>query len=79
MNVAFGYDILLMFAHAIKEAGSDNPTAIRDAIENTKDLEVTHFKWTVDKDTHNPVNKPGIILKALKDRTVFFETWIPEL
>jgi branched-chain amino acid transport system substrate-binding protein len=35
MNMAFGYDIILMFAHAITSAGSDDPTAIRGAIETT--------------------------------------------
>ncbi|MDR1049449.1 MAG: ABC transporter substrate-binding protein [Synergistaceae bacterium] len=78
MNMAFGYDIIQMYAHAITAAGSDDPTAIRDAIENTEDLEVTHFKWTVDKATHNPLNKPGVILKGLKDRAVYFEVWSPE-
>ncbi|GHS93725.1 ABC transporter substrate-binding protein [Synergistales bacterium] len=78
MNMTFGYDILQMILNAIKTAGTDDPTAIRDAMENTKDLKVTHFTWTVDKETHNPLNKPGAILKAVGGKVVYQETWAPQ-
>ncbi|GHS88239.1 ABC transporter substrate-binding protein [Synergistales bacterium] len=85
MNMAFGYDIIQMFAHAIKTAGEaagrvPTRSEVRDAIENTKDLQVTHFAWTVDKETHNPLNKPGVILRgdAAQGKAVYLETWAPE-
>lgn len=77
MNAVFGYDIVLMVANAIAAAGSVEGSAVRDAIENTKDLQVTHFKWTVDKDTHNPMNKPASIFQAKGNKLVFLEKWEP--
>ena len=73
----FGYDIVFMVANAIAAAGSVEGSAVRDAIENTKDLQVTHFKWTVDKDTHNPMNKPASIFQAKGNKLVFLEKWEP--
>ena len=78
LNATFGYDILQMILHGIATAGKAEGTAIRDAIENTKDLQVTHFKWTVDKETHNPLNKPAAVLQAKGGKVVFIETWTPQ-
>ena len=77
MNAVFGYDILLMIAHAIAAAGSAEGPAVRDAIESTEGLQVTHFKWTVDKETHNPMNKPASIFEAREGKLVFLEKWEP--
>jgi branched-chain amino acid transport system substrate-binding protein len=78
INMVYAYDILQLIFHAILTAGKDDPTAIRDAIENTKDLQVTHFKWTVDKETHNPLNKPAAILQAKGGKLEYLETWNPQ-
>jgi branched-chain amino acid transport system substrate-binding protein len=78
MNMVFGYDILQMILHGIETAGKAEGAAIRDAIENTKDFEVTHFTWTVDKETHNPLNKPGAILEARDGKLEYLETWAPQ-
>jgi len=78
LNAAFGYDILQMIIHGIETAGKAEGPAIRDAIENTKNLEVVHFTWTVDPETHNPLNKPGAILKAVGGEVVYVETWAPQ-
>jgi hypothetical protein len=40
---------------------------------------VTHFNWTVDKETNNPLNKPGAILKATGGKVVYVETWAPQV
>lgn len=77
MNAVFGYDIVLMIAHAVAAAGLAEGEAVKDAIENTKDLQVTHFKWTVDKETHNPMNKPASIFQARDGKLVFLEKWEP--
>jgi branched-chain amino acid transport system substrate-binding protein len=77
-NTVFGYDVLQMLFHAIETAGKAEPTAIRDAIENTQNLQVTHFVWTVDKETHNPLNKPGAILKITGGKLEYLETWDPQ-
>ncbi|MDR2180678.1 MAG: ABC transporter substrate-binding protein [Synergistaceae bacterium] len=78
LNMTFGYDILQLICHAIVTAGKAEGPAIRDAIENTEDLQVTHFKWTVDKATHNPLNKPAAILQAKGGKVIYLETWTPQ-
>jgi len=79
LNAIFAYDIMQMLFHAIETAGVAEGTAIRDAIANTRDLEVTHFTWSVCPDTHNPLNKPGAILRAEGGRVVYVETWSPQV
>ena len=78
ISMTYAYDIILMILNAIETAGKAEGPAVRDAIENTKDFEVTHFRWTVDKDTHNPLNKPGFILKAEGGKLEFLESWAPQ-
>jgi branched-chain amino acid transport system substrate-binding protein len=78
LNMTFGYDILQMIIHGIATAGKAEGPAVRDAIENTKDLQVTHFSWTVDKETHNPLNKPAAVLQAKGGKVVYVETWTPQ-
>ena len=77
-NTISAYDVLLMIAHAIETAGVAEGPAIKEAIENTKNLQVTHFNWTVDKETHNPLNKPGSVFEAKNGKLVFLEQWKPE-
>ncbi|MDR1378635.1 MAG: ABC transporter substrate-binding protein [Synergistaceae bacterium] len=78
LNTTFGYDILQMIFHAIETAGKAEGPAIRDAIENTQNFDVTHFSWTVDKETHNPLNKPGAILQVKDGVLLYLETWDPQ-
>ena len=78
LNMTYGYDILQMILNAVAAAGKAEGPAIREAMENTKDLQVTHFKWTVDKETHNPLNKPAAILLAKDGKLEFLETWTPQ-
>ena len=78
LNVVLAYDVVLMIANAIETAGVAEGPAIRDALENTQDFKVTHFVWTVNKETHDPLNKPASILKAKDGKLVFLEQWKPE-
>jgi branched-chain amino acid transport system substrate-binding protein len=78
INMVYAYDILQLIFHAVETAGNADPTAIRDAIENTKDLQVTHFKWTVDRETHNPLDKPAAILQGRGGKAIYLETWDPQ-
>ena len=78
LNVVLAYDVVLMIAHAIETAGVAEGPAIRDALENTRDFEVTHFVWTVNKETHDPLNKPASVLEARDGKLVFLEQWKPE-
>jgi branched-chain amino acid transport system substrate-binding protein len=76
--MTFGYDILQMILHAVETAGKAEGPAIREALENTKDFEVTHFTWTVDKETHNPLNKPAAVLQVQGGKLLYLETWNPQ-
>jgi len=78
VNTVAAYDIIYWIADAIKRAGKAEGPAVRDAIENTKNLKLLHFTLTVDKTTHNPLNKPAAILKATGGKMVFLETYKPQ-
>jgi branched-chain amino acid transport system substrate-binding protein len=72
-NVTLAYDLTSWVVDAIKRAGTAEGPAIAKELENTKDLQLKHVKLTMDPATHNPYNKPGIILKIGDDlRSHFF-------
>ncbi|NLM71670.1 MAG: ABC transporter substrate-binding protein [Synergistaceae bacterium] len=67
MNAVMAYDCVYWAKDAIERAGSDDPVKIRDALEETKDLELLHATLTIDE-FHNPKDKEGIILRADTDK-----------
>jgi len=69
---SLGYEATQILLDAIRRAGSDDPDAIRDALEKT-DLETITARITFDRD-HNPV-KPAAIVKIENARQVF-QTWV---
>ncbi|MBL3540350.1 ABC transporter substrate-binding protein [Aminivibrio sp.] len=77
-NVAYAYDLVTWVADAIKRAGKADPVAVRDAMENTKDLRLVHFTLTVDKETHNPLNKPAAMMLWKNKQLNFLEMWAPQ-
>ncbi len=77
-NAVFGYDIVSWIADSITRAGIADGTAVRDAIEDTKELPLVHFTLTVDKATHNPLNKPAAIMVWHGDKLDFLEMWAPQ-
>jgi len=77
-NVLYSYDVISVFADAIKRAGKAEGPAIRDAMTQTKDLELAHFKYTVDPATHNPLNKPAAMMVARGEKLDFIEMWEPQ-
>lgn len=68
---ALGYDAGMMFADAVKRAGSDDPQKIRDAMEKIKDLQVATGKLTLDE-KHNPI-KSAVIIEMKDGKQVFKE------
>lgn len=66
---ALGYDAGKMFVDAIKRAGSDDPEAIRKALEETKDLKVGTGTITMDKN-HNPIKQAVILENKGGDRVM---------
>ena len=63
MNAVMAYDSVYWLADAITRAGSADPVKVRDALEQTKDLQLMHTKLTMDE-FHNPKNKDGYMLEA---------------
>lgn len=77
-NVVNAYDLIVWVAEAIKRAGSDDSVAIKDAMEDIKDLRLVHFNLTVDKETHNPLNKPAAMMIWKDQKFQFLEMWAPQ-
>jgi len=73
VNGVLGYDSVYWVVDAIARAGSDDPKAIRDALEATKDLKLHHATITMDPATHNPVDKDGVVLIAKGGKGRFFK------
>jgi branched-chain amino acid transport system substrate-binding protein len=78
-NVTLAYDLVYWAADAIRRAGSTEGPAIAKALEETEGLPLKHFTLTMDPATHNPHNKPGVILKIGDDiRSHYFMTVQPK-
>ena len=65
------YDIIYTIADAMKRAGKYDGKSIRDALEQTKDLQLSHFKLTIDPATHTPLNKP-LVIQQFRDGTLYY-------
>lgn len=57
---ALGYDSLYLLADAVKRAGSSDPVKIKEALEQTKDLNLITGTFTYDEN-HNPVKSASIL------------------
>jgi branched-chain amino acid transport system substrate-binding protein len=76
VNAALGYDAFLVTLDAIKRAGSDDPEAIRNALETTKDFPGVTGLTTINE-THDAVKDIGIV-EIQGGKKVFTGTVIPE-
>ncbi len=63
---------------AITKTGSPAATAIRDALESMKDVPVFTSKLTIEPETHNPHNKPVIIMSIKDSKWNIEKTYEPE-
>lgn len=68
---ALGYDSGIMIIDAIKRAGSDDPAKIREALEQTKNLQVSTGILTLDTN-HNPV-KSAVVIEMKDGKQMFKE------
>ncbi len=57
----YGYDVFMVLKAAIEQAGNDDPTAIRDALEGISDVEGCVGTISLDPDTHNPARTVAIM------------------
>ena len=77
-NACFSYESMMIIAEAIKKAGKADAEAIRAAIEGTKDLSVPSGTFTMDPKTHNPLNKPVLIIKVAGTSFTFVDKVTPQ-
>ncbi|GLI10675.1 ethanolamine utilization protein EutJ [Paenibacillus tyrfis] len=68
---ALGYDSVYLLADGIKRAGSTDGSKIKDALAQTKDLQLVTGKITVDKQ-HNPIKTATVL--EYKDGKQTFRT-----
>jgi len=72
-NACFSYEAMIVLSEAIKKAGSTNPEAVRAALENIKDISVPSGTFTMDPKTHNPLDKPVLVVKINDKGFTFVE------
>lgn len=72
VNGVLAYDSVYWLADAIKRAGKVDSTAIRDALEKTKDVKLHHAVMSTDPKTHNPMNKTAVVLLAKNGKAVYY-------
>ena len=68
---ALGYDAGLLIIDAIKRANSTDPVKIKDALEQTKNLQVSTGIITIDSN-HNPV-KSAVVIEMKNGKQTFKE------
>ena len=57
----FASDIFMLIKHVIEEKGEATPEAIREGLENAKDVQVLTSVITIDPKTHNPIRTASIM------------------
>ena len=59
----------MLLEYAINKAGSFDTEAIRTALENAQGVKLfSDDNFTVDKETHNPLNKTVSVLKNISQK-----------
>ena len=71
-----GYDCALVVIDAIKRAGSDDPEKIRQALEETKKLQITTGLLSIDNN-HNPI-KSAVVVEKKNGQQIFKEKINPQ-
>lgn len=77
----YGLDALMAIEYAIGEAakkGEVTPTAVRDALETMKDVQLFTSKVTIEPETHNPYKKPLLIMTIKNSQWELLETFQPQ-
>ena len=72
VNGILAYDSIYWLADAIKRAGKADSTAIRNALENTKNVKLHHATMSINPKDHNPMNKTAVVLVAKDGKGRFF-------
>lgn len=77
----YALDALYAFEYAIGQSidktGKVDPVAVKDALENMKDVQGFTSKLNIEPDTHNPHNKPVIIMQIKDSKWQIVKTYEP--
>jgi branched-chain amino acid transport system substrate-binding protein len=77
----YSLDALMSIEYALRQiadkGGEFTPTAVRDELENMKDVQLFTSKVTMEPDTHNPHNKPILIMKIVDSAWSIVKTFVP--
>lgn len=77
----YALDGLMAIEYAIRQvletSDTVTPTAVRDALETMKDVQLFTSKVTMEPDTHNPHNKPILILQIRDSKWNIMKTFTP--
>jgi branched-chain amino acid transport system substrate-binding protein len=77
----YGLDALYAIEYAIRAAvkkGEPTPQAVRDELETMKDVQLFTSVVSMEPDTHNPHNKPLLIMTIKNGNWELLETFQPE-
>jgi branched-chain amino acid transport system substrate-binding protein len=77
----YALDALYSLEYAIGVAsknGAPTTAAVRDALENMKDVQVFTSKLTMEPNTHNPHNKPVIMMQIKDSQWKIVKTYEPK-
>ena len=77
----YGLDALYAIEYAIRTAaakGEPTPQAVRDALEGMRDVQLFTSVVSMEPDTHNPHNKPLLIMTIKDGNWELLETFQPE-
>jgi branched-chain amino acid transport system substrate-binding protein len=74
----YALDAFMAIQQAITKAGKADPVAIHDELEKLTDAKVFTSNLTIEKDTHNPHNKPIQIIKITGKQFATFKTYQPK-
>jgi branched-chain amino acid transport system substrate-binding protein len=74
----YALDAIKLLEYAVNEAQSFEGEAIKDALENAKDVPLFTEPITIDPETHNPLNKTLNIVKVVDNKYELFRTYRPE-
>ena len=72
VNGILAYDSIYWLADAIKRAGKADSTAIKNALEKTKNVKLHHATMSINPKDHNPMNKTAVVLIAKDGKGRFF-------
>jgi len=77
VNAIMTHDAVLVLVAAIEKAGSADPTAIRDALEQIDPVDGFTGRITIDPATHNPLGKSAVIMTIKDGAFEFYKVFEP--